>query len=1044
MCHKIYRFVSLSVVFLLLFSTKAFADTYDTVKLENPDTTNWIVWETPDDLKMEGTALDASFILDEYAGVHGAIHTEGEDFVFADGTKAHFNGVNVCARANFPSYEDAEKMATRIARMGFNLVRFHQLELGSSNNIFGKGTVTSTMQIDPGQQDKLFYFMNELKKRGVYFYIDLLTYRTKAVNDPIEDVAVGSGWQQQGHITPDLIGIQKQYINQLINTKNPYTGMTLAEDPAFVLASIVNENGLYHIGPGTFTGIHEEWMNAYFASWLGSRYSSSDQMLREAWAESGKVGLKEGESIENRTVNILGNEQYGIPEIFTQENYSTKRINDTWEFLMQMTRNYYADITNYIKNELGAKCMITGTPTSATTEYMATLRINKEQMDFTDSHSYQSHPLNGLWFEPGSSSWNDAELQTPYLFEYIAGNRVQNQPFVISEWNEGLTNDFHSEMPIMMATFAAWQNWNPIQFTLMSDPPSTTKGVVDCFEIYEDPGNTVLWPTGNLIFHRREIPEPTVEYYNAFTQQEALTAQMKQPLGYYQFLFGKYGIAFSDMPDFDANKSSSTASSTFHSSFLKDSGIGFTFGKKDGDNRSFTVDTDYTNSVTAFMPNTTYDFGESQISFTNSFANVAITSVTNESLASSDRLLISTVARSRNTGETFQYSLTSNGALASEIVSCGTAPVLAEPVNATVTLKNVSENVAVYALNSHGERTAVVPVSKSGSNVTVNLDGSIYKALNYEVVKGESDIGFTVAVNDDSTAMEINGFIPAASVNVTVKAPSGATFYNGVVNTDSDKSFNLSMPFDKKAEYGNYTVSVSQTGYTTTTKTVVRRRVSATLSVDSVVVGEMATVSGTFYLKEGEVGADKLISVAVAKADSGITESSQLSPLNAYYFDQVRTDSKGMFHANINLFAADGGEYRFFLMANAENGEGASYTDTYTYTPDAYRLHLYSNGEKSSVLYNVPAGKSITAVARLYNAEAVGVLALAHYDANNKLVNVKMESNVKNSDGELTVSYQVPEVIGEDDVGYVKLFLIENLTSVKPLVKSITISSLHK
>ena len=74
----------------------------------------------------------------------------------------------------------------------------------------------------------------------------------------------------------------------------------------------------------------------------------------------------------------------------------------------------------------------------------------------------------------------------------------------------------------------------------------------------------------------------------------------------------------------------------------------------------------------------------------------------------------------------------------------------------------------------------------------------------------------------------------------------------------------------------------------------------------------------------------------------------------------------------------------------------------------------------------------------------MGVLALAHYDANNKLVNVKMESNVKNSDGELTVSYQVPEVIGEDDVGYVKLFLIENLTSVKPLVKSITISSLHK
>ena len=74
--------------------------------------------------------IDISFALEQDipAGKRGFLKCDGDVFRFEDGTEAKFWGMNINGGANFPSHEYAEIFATRIARTGCNIVRYHQLD----------------------------------------------------------------------------------------------------------------------------------------------------------------------------------------------------------------------------------------------------------------------------------------------------------------------------------------------------------------------------------------------------------------------------------------------------------------------------------------------------------------------------------------------------------------------------------------------------------------------------------------------------------------------------------------------------------------------------------------------------------------------------------------------------------------------------------------------------------------------------------------------------------------------------------------------------
>jgi hypothetical protein len=75
------------------------------------------------------TFVDASFLNASPAGKDGFIAARGGHFAHANtNRRVRFMGVNLTFDTAFPDKADAPKMAARLAKAGFNVVRFHYID----------------------------------------------------------------------------------------------------------------------------------------------------------------------------------------------------------------------------------------------------------------------------------------------------------------------------------------------------------------------------------------------------------------------------------------------------------------------------------------------------------------------------------------------------------------------------------------------------------------------------------------------------------------------------------------------------------------------------------------------------------------------------------------------------------------------------------------------------------------------------------------------------------------------------------------------------
>jgi hypothetical protein len=161
--------VKFCLVTMVLFSFCLLAEGKSPTSHPDQDkNSKWIPYTLP----WNDMPLDLSFIYknDKPAGERGFLKVEGDKFVFEDGTEARFWGTNFNSAQNFPSHEHSEKVAKRLAKVGINIVRFHQLDAEwSTPNIFqfSRGeNKPNTMSFDPKSMDRLDYLIYCLKQRG--------------------------------------------------------------------------------------------------------------------------------------------------------------------------------------------------------------------------------------------------------------------------------------------------------------------------------------------------------------------------------------------------------------------------------------------------------------------------------------------------------------------------------------------------------------------------------------------------------------------------------------------------------------------------------------------------------------------------------------------------------------------------------------------------------------------------------------------------------------------------------------------------------------
>lgn len=223
------------------------------------------------------------------AGTFGPLQVGSDGHLYAGGQRLRFFGVNLCFGACFPRKEDAEKIAGRMAKFGINIVRFHHMDMQTFPNGIRARDKAHTRDLDPEALDRLDYLIAQCKRHGIYVNVNLLVSRPFNAADGLPEDIEQLDWKVRhtvGFSYAPIGKLQKEYARNLLTHRNPYTGMTYAEDPAVAFIEINNENGLIQAWLG---GEIDQWPSVFLSDlqqqwneWLQKRYGTTDT-VRRVW-----------------------------------------------------------------------------------------------------------------------------------------------------------------------------------------------------------------------------------------------------------------------------------------------------------------------------------------------------------------------------------------------------------------------------------------------------------------------------------------------------------------------------------------------------------------------------------------------------------------------------------------------------------------------------------------------------------------------------------------------------------------------------------------
>lgn len=227
----------------------------------------------------------------------------------SNGSPIRFWGVNLTTSACFPEKTLAPGIASRMRKMGINLVRFHHMDNpGWGSTIFQNASV-STRTLSTTNLDKLDYFIAQLKANGIFVNMNLNVSRTfrpadgVPAADSLRDFAKGLTL-----FDPWMQFLQREYAQQILSHVNPYTGLALAADPVLAMVETNNENSLYgfwradELRPfaqgGRLPVVYNTRLDSAWTAFLRTKYQNSSRLLADSWA-AGIVPAGFGEQATN-------------------------------------------------------------------------------------------------------------------------------------------------------------------------------------------------------------------------------------------------------------------------------------------------------------------------------------------------------------------------------------------------------------------------------------------------------------------------------------------------------------------------------------------------------------------------------------------------------------------------------------------------------------------------------------------------------------------------------------------------------------------------
>lgn len=425
----------------------------------------------------QGSALDFSALVETGpAGRHGPVRSNLEGHLVFSGLSDKPQRF-MCAsqpygsQDGFPDHQTADKYARQLKLHGYNLARFHFVE-----NVLMRGK-HKDFDFDPVQLDRFYYFMAALKKEGIYWMMDALTSWNGAYGD------VGpSRWRKVRNVKLGLYYDNKdkehwkELVNKIFTEKNPYTNQAPLEDPALMGIILVNEGGLNPL----INKEASEAMNSLFRDWLVQRYGSVAEAM-EQWG-----GAK--------------------PELPRKEWTSSARMKDAQIFYFEIQNTTLKWMTEYFRN-LGYQGLLSSYDNWFHLQDIAT----RSKLAWVDLHAYHDHP-NGF-VEKGASIQQISSFPdgVKYIREMMAA-RYWSKPLTVSEYGQPFWNKWRFEAGLAVGAYASFQDWDlicrhsngPIEFSFGATEGSRRQAIHP-FGIALDPVARAGETLATLLFLRRDV-----------------------------------------------------------------------------------------------------------------------------------------------------------------------------------------------------------------------------------------------------------------------------------------------------------------------------------------------------------------------------------------------------------------------------------------------------------------------------------------------------------------------------------------------------------
>ncbi|WP_435021512.1 hypothetical protein TA3x_002415 [Tundrisphaera sp. TA3] len=213
------------------------------------DTRGWAPVE-PSPRIAEGSALDASSLLEAPAGKHGFVEVRSGRLHFADGTRARFLGASLLPPTAFLDADRADALADRLARSGVNLVRLGELgtPLGPGRSLFDD-TRDDNAALDPESLSRLDHLIAALKERGIYVALELQGGQKFRNGDPIPDGRkLPPGGGAAAAFDPAIRKAATDAAKLLLDHVNSETGLRLRDEPALAWITLAGELSIFDQG----------------------------------------------------------------------------------------------------------------------------------------------------------------------------------------------------------------------------------------------------------------------------------------------------------------------------------------------------------------------------------------------------------------------------------------------------------------------------------------------------------------------------------------------------------------------------------------------------------------------------------------------------------------------------------------------------------------------------------------------------------------------------------------------------------------------------